>query len=387
MIALTGGRILPVAGEPIEKGTVLVENGKIKAVGADLEVPAGAQVVDVTGMWVTPGLIDVHTHISVMGEPAPTDTVDGNEGSSPITPHLRVIDALNPRDVGITESVKAGFTTCYTGPGSANIIGGTGTAIKLRHGRTIDDIVIPGTVQMKMALGENPKKFYGDMKKQPPMTRMMTAAMLRETLTAAVEYSEALREAEKKGEKPPKKDMKLAALVPVVRGEMRVRIHCHRCDDIYTAIRISEEFGLDFTLEHCTEGYMIADILAQKKIPCVVGPLTMGLRKREIWNADLNNAKTLLEAGVEFSFTEDSSSGTRWLPMHIGLCIGRGLPEDAALRAVTINPARILGLDNRLGTLEPGKDADLAVFNGNPFLNTTLCKATMIDGVFEHNEL
>ena len=185
MIALTGGKILPVAGEPIEKGTVLVEDGKIKAVGANLEVPAGAQVVDVTGMWVTPGLIDAHTHISVMGEPAPTDTVDGNEGSSPITPHLRVIDALNPRDVGITESVKAGFTTCYTGPGSANIIGGTGTAIKLRHGRTIDDIVIPGTVQMKMALGENPKKFYGDMKKQPPMTRMMTAAMLRETLTAA----------------------------------------------------------------------------------------------------------------------------------------------------------------------------------------------------------
>ena len=164
MIALTGGKILPVAGDPIEKGTVLVEDGKIKAVGADLEVPAGAQVVDVTGMWVTPGLIDAHTHISVMGEPAPTDTVDGNEGSSPITPHLRVIDALNPRDVGITESVKAGFTTCYTGPGSANIIGGTGTAIKLRHGRTIDDIVIPGTVQMKMALGENPKKFYGDMK-------------------------------------------------------------------------------------------------------------------------------------------------------------------------------------------------------------------------------
>lgn len=387
MIALTGGKVVPVSGAPLDKATVLVEDGKIKAVGVDVAIPADAQVVDVSGMWVTPGLIDVHTHISVMGEPAPVDTMDGNEGSSPITPHLRVIDALHPRDIGITETVKAGFTTCYTGPGSANIIGGTGTAIKLRTGKTIDDIIIPGTVQMKMALGENPKKFYGEMKKQAPMTRMMTAAMLRETLTAAVEYSDALREVEQKGEKPPKKDMKLAALVPAVRGEMKVRIHCHRCDDIYTAIRISEEFGLDFTIEHCTEGYMIADILAEKKIPCVVGPLNMGLRKREIWYADLNNAKTLLEAGVEFSFTEDSSAGTKWLPMHIGLCIGRGLPEEAAMRAVTINPARILGLQDRVGTLEVGKDADIAVFNGNPFLNTTLCKATMVDGNWEHNEL
>ncbi len=205
MIALTGGKVVPVSGAPLDKATVLVEDGKIKAVGVDVAIPADAQVVDVSGMWVTPGLIDVHTHISVMGEPAPVDTMDGNEGSSPITPHLRVIDALHPRDIGITETVKAGFTTCYPGPGSANIIGGTGTAIKLRTGKTIDDIIIPGTVQMKMALGENPKKFYGEMKKQAPMTRMMTAAMLRETLTAAVEYSDALREAEKRVKSPPRR--------------------------------------------------------------------------------------------------------------------------------------------------------------------------------------
>ena len=387
MIAITNGKVVTVTGQTFENGTVLIEDGKIKAVGQQISVPQDAQVIDAAGCWVTPGLIDCHTHISNFNEPGTLTGSDGNEVTDPPTPQVRAMDAVNPYDYAISKVREAGFTTVCILPGSANVIGGTGIVIKLRDVQSAEEMIIPGTEQMKMALGENPKKFYGDMKKQPPMTRMMTAAMLRETLTAAVEYSEALREAEKKGEKPPKKDMKLAALVPVVRGEMRVRIHCHRCDDIYTAIRISEEFGLDFTLEHCTEGYMIADILAQKKIPCVVGPLTMGLRKREIWNADLNNAKTLLEAGVEFSFTEDSSSGTRWLPMHIGLCIGRGLPEDAALRAVTTNPARILGLENRLGTLEPGKDTDLAVFNGNPFLNTTLCKATMIDGVFEHCEL
>jgi len=319
-----------------------------------------------------------------MGEPHPADSPDGNEITDPLTPHIRAVDALHPQDIGISETVKGGFTTVFTGPGSGNIIGGTGCALKLRAGRIIDDIVLPGTTHMKMALGENPKRCYGSDKKAP-MTRMGTAALLREILFKARNYGEAKKLHAEDSTKPdPAWDFKLESLQPVIRGEMKVRIHCHRVDDIYTAIRISEEFGLDFAIEHCTEGYMIADILAARKIPCVIGPLNMGLEKLEIWYKKLECPQILSDAGVEICMTQDGCSETSWLPVYIGMCIARGFRQEKAFEAVTVNPARLLGLSDRVGSLDAGKDADIAVWNGNPFLNTTLCKGTMIDGKWEH---
>ena len=379
MLAIKGGTIVTMAGERITDGVILVEDKKIKAVGKDVAIPAGAEIVDASGKWVTPGFIDAHTHISTFNEPQTINgRTDGNEMSAPIQSHLRGIDALNPFDYGIPIVRAAGFTTCYTGPGSGNVIGGTGISFKLR-GKTVEDMAIPGSEQMKMALGENPKTAYGE-RKMSPMTRMGTAGVLRETLANAREYARKLQESEEKGTEPPKYDFRMESLVKVVRGEMKVRIHCHRSDDIVTAIRIAEEFGLDYALEHATEGHRIAEYLGAKKATCVVGPLTMGPSKMEIWNCCLENPGILDRAGVTVCLTEDAGSATQWLMTHIGLCIAHGLSEEAAFKGVTVNPAKLLGLSHRIGSIEVGKDADFAIFDGYPFSNLTRCVMTIIEG-------
>ena len=386
MIALTNCKAVTITDGLIEKATILIEGGLIKAVGQDVELPEDARVINLKGKYVTPGFIDAHYHFSAMGEPrARGGGDDGNEVSSPVTAHIRIVDALDPFGIAIPLVRTAGFTTCYTMPGSANIIGGTGIAFKLKDGKCIDDIIIPGTEMMKMALGENPKGVYGQ-RKQMPITRMGNAAVLRETLFNAKEYAMQKEEAEKEG-KPFKKDFKLEPLVPVVKGEMRCRIHCHRADDIMTAIRVSEEFGLDYVLEHCTEGFKIADILAQKKVKCVVGPMRMLPYKMEVWNCTIENPAMLEKAGCEISLTADAETATRWLPEEVGVAMAYGLSEEMAFKALTINPAKVLGLENRIGSIEAGKDADLAIFDGHPLSNLTRCKATMIDGEFYHNEL
>ena len=386
MIALTNCKAVTVSDGILDHATILVEDGVIKAVGTDVEIPLDAAVLDLTGKWVTPGFIDAHTHFSAMGEPrARGGGDDGNEVTGPVTAHVRIVDALDPFGIAFAPVRSAGFTTCYTMPGSANVIGGTGIAFKLKDGHCIEDIIIPGTEMMKMALGENPKGGDGSQKKAP-MTRMGTGAVLRETLFKARQYADEKAAAEAEG-KPFKCDFKLEPLVPVVRGEMRCRIHCHRADDILTAVRIGEEFGLDFSVEHVTEGYKIAEILAEKQIKCVVGPMRMIPSKMEIWNCTIENPARLEAAGVEFALTADAETATRWLPEEVGVAMAYGLSEAAAFRALTINPARILGLDHRMGTLEPGKDADLAIFDGHPLHNLTRCRATMIDGQFWFNEL
>ena len=386
MIALKNCKAVTISDGIIDKATILVEDGVIKAVEQNAEIPEDAKVINLKGMWVTPGFIDVHTHFSAMGEPrARGGGDDGNEVTNPVTAHIRIVDALNPFGIAFEPVRQAGFTTCYTMPGSANVIGGTGIAFKLKEGKCIEDIIIPGSEMMKMALGENPKGAYGGQKKMP-MTRMGTGAVLRETLFNAKQYADDKAAAEAEG-KPFKKDFKLEALVPVVRGEMRCRIHCHRADDIMTAIRVSEEFGLDFSVEHVTEGFKIADILAEKKVKCVVGPMRMIPSKMEVWNCTIENPAMLEKAGVEFALTADAETATRWLPEEVGVAMAYGLSEEAAFKALTINAAKIINLDHRIGTLEAGKDADLAIFDGHPFSNFTRCKATMIDGQFVFDEL
>ncbi len=381
MIAIKGGKLLTVTNGIIEKGNILIENGKITAVGADVAIPEGAEVICAEGCWVTPGLIDVHTHISTFAEPQPRPVIhDGNETSSPNTCQIRGIDGLNPKDMAIEVARNAGFTTCYTGPGSANVLGGTGIAFKTKPGETVYDIVIPGTEMMKMAFGENPKNVYGS-RHVLPNTRMGVAAVLREALFNAKAYSDAKLKAEKEGKEPPKPDFKLEALVPVVRGEMKCRIHAHRNDDIVTAVRIAKEFNLDFVIEHCTEGYMIKDFLKKENVTAVVGPLDMQPAKMEIWNATFDNPGILEKAGVNFCLTQDTSSFTKILPINIGIAIAHGLSHEYALKAVTINPAKVLGLEDRMGSLEAGKDADIAIFSGDPFCNYTLCRTTIIEGV------
>lgn len=295
--AIINGKVITVTGKTYEKATVLVENGKITAVGPDLSVPQGAQIIDASGCWVTPGLIDCHTHICNFGEPGSMPGMsDGNEMSGPVQSHIRAMDAVYPDDFAVKEVRDAGFTTVYSTPGSGNVIGGTGISIKLR-GHTAQEMAIAGSEQMKFAMGENPKRNYGN-RKQMPMTRMGVAALLRETLYNAKNYSDALKAAETDPSKAPKPDYKLNALVPVVRGEMRCRIHAHRSDDILTAIGIAEEYGLDYVIEHCTEGYKIKDVLNEKKVRCVIGPHLTSPSKFEIHGRMLETAGKIGRAHV-----------------------------------------------------------------------------------------
>ncbi|MBQ6933241.1 MAG: amidohydrolase family protein [Clostridia bacterium] len=388
MIAIINAKILTVTNGTIENGALLVEEGKIAGYGADIQIPEGAEIIDAKGGWLTPGLIDAHTHMCVFGEPntMPGLQGDGNEGSSPITPELDAVYALNPHDISIEKVRNAGFTTCYTGPGSANVIGGTGVTFKLR-GNSPEEMEIPGHRHMKMALGENPKRFYGTNKKVAPWTRMGTGALLRKWLQMAKNYSDELIAFEKGEGKKPNYDFQLEALVPVVRGEMKARIHAHRADDIETAIRISHEFNLDFSVEHATEGYKIIDILKENKVDVIIGPLIPSWAKMETWGRMPETAGVLNEAGINVMLTADKSSATAHLPMEIGYCMARGLKFDDALEGITIRPARFLGVGDKVGSIEIGKDADIAIFNGNPFENFTLCKLTMIDGVVYKNEL
>lgn len=347
-----------------------------------MQIPAEAEIIDASGCWVTPGFIDAHSHLALWGQPELPATSDENEMTDPITPHVRARDGINPHDIGIEKVRNAGFTSVYTGPGSGNVIGGLGACIKLR-GISADEMIIPGTEQMKFALGENPKRVYGGRNKFP-MTRMGNAAILRQTLSKARHYADKRLEA---GGKAGEYDFLLDSLIPVVRGETKVRVHCHRADDILTAVRICEEFGLAYSLEHVTEGWKVADILAEKKADCVIGPLLLGPAKQELWDSKLENAAILREKGVSFSIMADRAGETAWLPMEIGVLLRHGLDFDTAMRAVTVNPARVIGAEDRIGTLEQGKDADIAIFDDMPFSNLALCVLTMIDGRIWNNRM
>lgn len=380
MIAIINGKINPITSGIIEKGMVLIEGGKIKAVSREINVPEGAEIVDAEGKWVLPGLIDAHSHIGLYGEPSVWPNLDLNEMTAPNTAQLRAIDALNPDDPAFNDVLAAGITSVYTGPGSANVIGGTGILIKT-FGRTPEEMVVPGTEGMKIALGENPKRVYGADKKQYPATRMGNAAVLREALVAAQNYLAKIARVDVGNvNEYPERDLKLEALARVLRREIKARIHCHRKDDILTAIRIAEEFNLDYVIEHCTEGYKIADILGAKGVQATVGPLLMSREKMEISQVTLKNPGILSKAGVKVALQVDASSETKWLPLHAGLAVREGMKEAEAFKAITINAAVITGAADRIGSLEPGKDADIAIFSGHPFCTFTVCERTYVNG-------
>ena len=365
MLALVSGTIVPVVGDEIRAGVVLIEAGRIVAVAERATVPAGAEVVDVSGRYVLPGLIDAHTHVGIFEEGIGWAGNDTNETTDPITPHLRAIDAINPADEGFRDAVRGGVTTVVIHPGSANIIGGQGAALKTA-GVTVDDMLLRAPIGLKAALGENPKRVYGDQKKQPA-TRMASAALLREAFVKARNYQLRAQHADQEG-KPSERDLRMEPLVAVLERRLPLRLHAHRADDIATALRIQAEFGFDMTLEHATEGARLADLLAARGIPALVGPTLVSRSKVEVRERAHDTPARLAAAGVCVAIiTDHPIVPIEHLRLELILAAREGMSTADALRAGTINAATICGLADRVGSLEPGKDADVQVLSGPPF--------------------
>ena len=376
MIAIRGATLLTPT-ETIEAGTILIDGGKISALGAEVAVPEGAEVIDASGKFVIPGMIDAHCHTGIFADGIGLAHSDGNEMTDPIMPHLRAIDAIHPEDIAFEDLRAAGITTIGTGPGSGNLIGGQTAVIKTR-GRTIEEMLVRAPVGMKMALGENPKRVYGEQKKTPS-TRMGNAGKLRESLTKASDYeAKKARYAKKRADfesgvedakepDPFETDLRLEALGMVLRKEIPAHIHAHRADDIMTALRIVEEFDIDCVLIHATEGYKIADIIAERGIPCVPGPVLFSRMKYELRGLTPRNAGMLSKAGVKVAIQTDEFSAVRYLALNAALAASEGMDESEALRAITLTPAEILGVADRVGSLEVGKDADILILSAHPF--------------------
>ena len=372
-IAITGGFVVPVEGEPIEGGTVVITDGTITAVaGPGFTPPAGATRVDATGKWVLPGFIDAHTHLGAREEGEGWAGHDTNELTGPIQAHVRVLDAINPADEGFRDALAGGVLAAGITPGSGNPIGGQTVAVRC-WGLTVDDMVLRSPAGMKSALGENPKRVVGD-RRVNPSSRLGTAAAIRTALVDAAAYAareEDQRLSDLSSERtgaPAARDLKLEALARVLRREIPWRQHCHRADDIATALRLAAEFGYDLVLDHCTEGYLIVDKIAAAGVPVVTGPLITARSKVELRNRTLANPGVLAAAGITVAIATDHPV----VPVHLlilqaALAVKEGMDREAALRAVTINPATIMRVSDRVGSLVPGKDADLVIWSGDPF--------------------
>ena len=356
-------------------GDIRVENGKLAAVGGHLRAKKGEETLDLTGLQAYPGFVDAHSHISIEGWGGVTGgQMDVNEKSDVVSPQVRGIDAFNPFDAAIPLARKAGVTTVCTGPGSAEVLGGTFVALKL-YGTCVDDMAIKPEAAMKCAFGENVKKCFP----AKTATRMGIAAKLRETLFLAKDYMEKKESAEPG--KGPKFDMKLEAMIPVLKREMPLKAHAHRADDILTAIRIAKEFNLKLTLEHVTEGHLIVNELVRAGYPVAVGPLMSSATKQELANRTLATPKILSDAGLSVSLITDSPVNMeQYLPMIAGIAVQEGMDPFKALQAITINPAKHIGVEDRVGSLEVGKDADIVITTANPLTHERVIKKVIIDG-------
>ena len=375
MILIKNGYVKPMVGSDIENGSVLIgDDGKIIAVGENIEAPEFAAVIDAEGRLVTPGCVEAHCHIGLDNEAVGWEGRDYNESVDPITPHMRAIDSIYPQDEAFGNALRGGVTTACTGPGSANVVGGSFAVIKLA-GNRVDNMIVKHPAAMKCAFGENPKRVYGQSKKSP-VTRMATAALLRELLFKSRRYL-----ADKEAGKDVF-DMKLEAMIPVMKGEIPLKAHAHRADDILTSIRIAKEFGVKLTLDHCTDGSVIADELAKEGYPAFVGPSLGNKSKVELINKSFNTPAVLTEAGVEVSIITDAPViPLQHLPMCAGLAAEAGLGYEDAWRAITVNPARALGISDRVGSLEAGKDGDVVIWTGDPITSVGAeSYVTIVDG-------
>lgn len=381
-MVIINGKIFPMEGENIANGFVRVHESKIAALGdmSDYQKIKGEEVLDVQGAWVFPGLIEAHAHIGITEEKWGTIGDDCNEETLPVTPTLRAIDAINPMDPAFHDAIGAGITSVMVGPGSANVVGGQFAFIKTQ-GRCIDNMIVKSPAAMKVAFGENPKTNYGN-KDQLPSTRMGIAALLRKTLYEAVQYK-----TDKESGKLTQTDFEMEPWIPVLNREIPLKAHAHRTDDILTAIRIAEEFQVDITIDHGTESHLIADEVKASGFPVIVGPDLTARSKIEVKNMDFKTNKILHDASVLFSITTDHPvSLIQYLPLCAGLAVKHGLPVEEGLKAITINAARICRVDDRVGSLKKGKDADIAIFSGNPLEVFTETLYTIINGQVIYNK-
>ena len=365
MLHIINAHLKPITSPDIPCGQLLIDAGKIVAIGETVDAPATCEVYDAQGCLVTPGLIDAHTHIGLHEEAVRWEGADYNEATSPVTPEMRAIDAINPNDEAFDVALAGGVTTAITGPGSANVIGGTFCAIKL-HGDNVDDMILRPAVAMKIAMGENPKGCYGQNGRKLPITRMGVAALLRGTLAKAKKYAADIEAAKAEG-KPAPFDFQMEAMLPVIRKEIPLKAHAHRADDILTVLRVCKEFDVDVTLDHVTEGHLIVDKLVDAGKPVLVGPSLGSKSKFELKEKSFATPGILNKAGLEVCIITDAPViPLNYLPLCAGLAVREGLDEDAAWRAITINPAKVAGIADRVGSLEVGKDADFAIWSGDP---------------------
>ncbi|SHE69777.1 MULTISPECIES: amidohydrolase [Caloramator] len=378
MILIKNGTVLTMAGKIIENGCVLVDGSKIKYVGEEKQFEGDFEVIDAKGGYIMPGMIDAHCHLGMWEDGVGFEGADGNEATDPITPHLRAIDGINPMDKTFKEAYENGITCVCSGPGSANVISGSFAVIKT-YGKRIDNMIVKSPAAIKVAFGENPKSTYHE-KHEMPTTRMGIAALLRDTLYKAQEYLNKKENAEEEEDKPDF-DMRYESLIPVLKREIPLKVHAHRADDMFTAIRIAKEFNIDLTLDHCTEGHLIADELKEEGYPLIVGPSLSERSKVELRELTFETAGILSKKGIDIAImTDHGVIPIQYLPLCAALAVKHGMDEMEALKAITINPAKILKIDDRVGSLEVGKDADIVVLDKFPLDVMAKTQYVLIDG-------